>query len=126
MIKPFGLLSNKQHNAVVILSIVREMLSANKPELFRYNRKLDIVLNNGCRVFTAGMSSALNCLRGRSIDVMILDNFNVYKNVDVEEFYKCYIPVLGSMTNAMLGFVLNTQEKISKNSMIYIYSVHKK
>ena len=72
------------------------------------------------------MCSALNCLRGRSIDVMILDNFNVYKNVDLEEFYKCYIPVLGSMTNAMLGFVLNTQEKISKNSMIYIYSVHKK
>lgn len=126
MIKPFGLLSNKQHNAVVILSIVREMISANKPELFRYNRKLDIVLHNGCRVFTAGMCSALNCLRGRSIDVMILDNFNVYKTVDVEEFYKCYLPVLGSMTNAMLGFVLNTQEKISKNSMIYIYSVNKK
>ena len=38
MIKPFGLLSNKQYNAVVILSIVREMLSANKPELFKYNR----------------------------------------------------------------------------------------
>lgn len=102
------------------------MISANKPELFKYNRKLDIVLHNGCRVVTAGMSSAVNCLRGRSIDVMILDNFNVYKTADVEEFYKCYIPVLGSMTNAMLGFVLNTQEKISKNSMKFIYSVHKK
>lgn len=118
------MLSNKQHNAVVILSIVREMISANKPELFKYNRKLDIVLNNGCRVVTAGMCSAINCLRGKSIDVMILDNFNVYKTADVKEFYKCYIPVLAY--NSTLGFVLNTQEKISKESMIYIYSVHKK
>lgn len=120
------MLSNKQYNTVVILSIVREMISANKPELFKYNRKLDIVLHNGCRVVTAGMCSAINCLRGKTIDVMILDNFNVYKTADVEEFYTCYIPVLACITNAMLGFVLNTQEKISKESMKFIYSVHKK
>lgn len=65
-------------------------------------------------------------MRGRSIDVMIFDNFNVYKTVDVEEFFKCYIPVLGCIPNATLGFVLNTQEKISKDSMKFIYSVHKK
>jgi hypothetical protein len=124
VIKPFGLLSNKQYNAVVILSIVREMISANHPELFRNNRKLDIVLHNGCRVITGNISTS--CLRGRTIDVLLLDNYNLNKPEMVKDLFYCYIPVMACRINTEIGFILNTQEKISKENMNYIYSVYKK
>ena len=120
------MLSNKQYNAVLVLSIVREMISANHPELFKYNRKLDIILHNGCRVITGNISTATSSLRGRNLDVLLLDNYNLYKNELVKEFFYCYMPVMSCIINAEIGFVLNTQEKISKENMNYIYSVYKK
>ena len=124
--KSIGLLSNKQYNAVLVLSIVREMISANKPELFKYNRKLDIILHNGCRVITGNISTATSSLRGRNIDVMLLDNFNLYKPKLVKDFFYCYMPVMACRNNTEIGFILNTQEKISKENMNFIYSVYKK
>lgn len=124
--KSIGLLSNKQYNAVLVLSIVREMISANKPELFKYNRKLDISLHNGCRVITGNITTATSCLRGRNLDVLLLDNFNLYKPKLVKDFFYCYMPVMACRPDAELGFILNTQEKISKENMNYIYSVYKK
>ena len=126
MIKLFGLLSNKQYNAVVILSIVREMFSANHPELFRNNRKLDIILHNGCRVITGNINTATSCLRGRNLDVLLFDNYNLYRPEMVKEFFCCYMPVMACRINTEIGFILNTQEKISKENMNYIYSVYKK
>ena len=65
-------------------------------------------------------------MRGRTIDVMLLDNFNLYKPKLVKDFFYCYMPVMACRNNTVLGFILNTQEKISKENMNYIYSVYKK
>lgn len=126
MINAFGLLSNKQYNAEVVLSIVREMISANHPELFKNNRKLYVVLHNGCRVITGNINTATCSLRGRNLDVLLFDNFNLYKNELVKDFFFCYMPVMACRINTEVGFILNTQEKISKENMNYIYSVYKK
>lgn len=124
--KSIGLLSHKQYYSDEVLLIVRNMLISNKPELIDKARHYYIKLHNGCSIVTGNITTATSSMRGRTIDVMLLDNFNLYKPKLVKDFFYCYMPVMACRNNTEIGFILNTQEKISKENMNYIYSVYKK
>ena len=122
-----GFLDHKFKYAKDVMTGFKNMVKDNGlTEMFKWREIYSTSLMNYSRLCISSSASACNSFRGHSISTLVFNNFNLMKKKDIEEIFKCYIPVMGSMSRpTKLVFVLNTKETISKDHLQLLDSVSK-
>lgn len=122
-----GVLDHKFKFAKNVMTGFKNMVKDNGlTEMFKWREFYSTSLMNYSRLCISSSASACNSFRGHSISTLVFNNFNLMKKKDIEEIFKCYIPVMGSMSRpTKLLFILNTKEPISKDHLQLLDSVSK-
>lgn len=73
-----------------------DLVESNRfsPDIYRLNRS-EIQFNNGSRISFCS-SSNINMLRGRTLDLLLLDNTDQYKNKNLAEIRNITYPAIGT------------------------------
>lgn len=116
----------KMKNSTYCLKMIKDrLLKLKGKKFFKYRNPYSFSTINDV-VFCIASSTSIDSCRGRSLDTVILNNFNEWKKENIDYFLKSVYPTIGARKNTSIIINLNQNKPIDSSLYKIFNEVHKK